>query len=270
MLSFPVSLISASVRIGKSCIDNLLVKAARGEFVVWCDSDDVLMPEALQTLLQAWEELSNEQQNDYMGVSARDIADGLPLGLQLPPEADGWSWNKIYAGLQADLTILARADLMRDHPFLEVDYLIPETSVWNIIGQHKSRFIDKTLKTRNYKQPFALSFVNKMQYNRGRAHALARNYPYVKDCLSVGGEFFRGINYIRYCAHGEIGVRAALKMWVGGAISHATLLLGLFPACCLIVRDRLKGVVEKTHVSFEQARSVVQIKFTDLSSRVKV
>lgn len=51
---FPVTLISASQRVGKSRIDDEAVSAARAEFILWCDSDVYLLPEALQTLFDTW------------------------------------------------------------------------------------------------------------------------------------------------------------------------------------------------------------------------
>lgn len=256
---FQMTLINASVRVGKSCMDNVMVRAAQGEFVIWCDSDDVLEPDALKVLIEAWDELPSDMRSGYMGVSARAFTEEGILGREMPAGADGWTWNRIYEQLRSDLVILARKDLLLSNPFLEVDYLIPETSVWNIIGVRRSRFIDKPLKRVFYNQPLALSFSGKMQYNRGRAYALARNYPYVKERLGLMGELVRGMNYIRYCAHGDVPFLTAARLWTGGVVSLLTLALVAVPAAFLVIRDRLRGAVEKTHIPFEQAKRQVEI-----------
>jgi glycosyltransferase involved in cell wall biosynthesis len=256
---FPVTLIDASVRIGKTCMDNLLVAAARGEVVVWCDSDDVLNQNALRQLLDSWEEVLPDRQHEYMGVSARiETQDGV-LGTPFGMSMEGKSWNDIYFHLNSDLTIMARTELMRKTPFLEVDFLIPETSVWNVLGVMQTKFVDAPLKTVYYKQVNALSFSGKMQYSRGRAYALGGNYRFVCNRLGVRGEFMRAVNFIRYCAHGEVPVSVARRTWTGRAISHAMLALGALPAGLLVIRDRMRGVVEKTHIEFESNRRDVQI-----------
>ena len=65
---FPVTLISASQRVGKSRVDNEAVATARGDFILWCDSDDYLLPNALQTLLDTWNTIPAEERADFCGV----------------------------------------------------------------------------------------------------------------------------------------------------------------------------------------------------------
>jgi len=256
---FPITLIDASIRTGKSCMDNLLVGAALGELVIWCDSDDTLHPNALRELLASWDELTPGEREDYMGVSARaETADGV-LGVPFDEPMDRRAWNDIHFKLSADLAIMARTDLLRACPFPEVDFLIPETSVWNVIGTKKSRFIDRALVTKNYKQPYAISFTGKMQYSRGRAYALGQNYRYVKDRLGMKGEFVRAANFIRYCVHGDVDISSAKSIWSGSALSHLMLALACGPAGLLVLRDTWRGVVEKTHVAFDCAKSNVRI-----------
>ena len=251
---FPVTLISASIRIGKSCIDNVLVKEARGEFVIWCDSDDVLNKGALRKLLDSWSEIHDQDKINYMGVSARaETKDGV-LGNKLTFPVDGRSWNDIYAAIGSDLVIMARRGLLIENPFREVDFLIPETSVWNIIGEKYSKFIDCPLKTVNYNQPFALSYTNRMQYSRGRAYALGGNYRFVSQSLGLKGKVIRAINFIRYCVHGDIQFTIAYRIWTGGIFSHCLLIPALLPAIMLVIRDRVRGVVDKTHIEFEANR----------------
>jgi glycosyltransferase involved in cell wall biosynthesis len=256
---FPVTLIEASVRIGKSCIDNLLVEAAAGEFVIWCDSDDTLHPDALRQLVDSWDEIPVNERTEYMGVSARaETSEGV-LGEAFEVSMDGRAWNEIHFKLGADLTIMARSDLLKACPFDEVDFLIPETSVWNTLGTRKARFIDRPLSTKNYKQPYAISFTGKMQYNRGRAYALGKNYRYVRERLGLKGEFVRAANFIRYCVHGDMGFSAAKSIWSGSGVSHLMLAVAAAPAIALVVRDRKRGVVEKTHIAFSAARKTVRI-----------
>jgi len=152
---------------------------------------------------------------------------------------------------------MARTDLLKMTPFLEVDFLIPETSVWNKIGTKKVNFIDRALTKVHYRQVNAISFTGKMQYNRGRAYALAQNHQYVRAQLGLKGELARGVNFIRYCVHGDVPFSTAIQIWSGSAVSHTMLVLGLFPGLMLVMRDWLRGTVEKTHIDFEKNRRQV-------------
>ena len=83
--SFPVTLINADRRIGKSRMDNELVKCAHGEFILWCDSDDVLFPNALEVLIGAWYSLPESERDHFMGITALcDTAEEGVLGQDIP------------------------------------------------------------------------------------------------------------------------------------------------------------------------------------------
>ena len=265
---FPVTLVEASMRIGKSCMDNLLVSAARGEFVIWCDSDDVLRPEALECMLEAWDRISVGRRECFMGISARAETEYGVLGTPIDPNVTELVWNDLFSAIESDLVIFARTELLRRHPFKEVDFLIPETSVWNMIGVMQTKFVDVPLKRVYYKQPYALSFTGRMQYSRGRAHALGQNYGYVRDKLGLRGEFLRSVNFIRYCAHGDVPFSTAKHIWCGGIVSHCMLVVGALPALLLVMRDQLRGVVEKTHIEFERNRREAQITRRSWSGRL--
>ena len=155
-----------------------------------------------------------------------------------------------------------------DKTIAEKHILIPETSVWNTIGVMQTKFVDVPLKRVYYKQPYALSFTGRMQYSRGRAHALGQNYGYVRDKLGLRGEFLRSVNFIRYCAHGDVPFSTAKHIWCGGIVSHCMLVLGALPALLLVMRDQLRGVVEKTHIEFERNRREAQITRRSWSGRL--
>ena len=69
--SFPITLVSASVRIGKARMDNELVRMASGEFIMWCDSDDWLLPNALETLVTTWMSIPENEKDEFAGITAR-------------------------------------------------------------------------------------------------------------------------------------------------------------------------------------------------------
>ncbi|MEO1903428.1 MAG: glycosyltransferase family 2 protein [Alcanivorax sp.] len=258
---FPVTLISASQRVGKSRIDNEAVSAAQGDFIIWCDSDDVLLPGALQILIDTWHSIPVAERDSFCGVSALcDTEDGV-LGNRFyssdAPQDMGW--NEMFRALRADLVIFTRADLVKQNPFPEVDFLISESSVWSKIGVRKTRFLPVVLKRVRYGEVNALSHSGHMSYNRGHAHAIALTKPYVAPFLDHKERLKRAVNYLRYSKHGEISMRETIQLWQADRFEIA-LLLSLWPvALALALKDELQGKVRKTHRDFRAAQAVATV-----------
>jgi len=261
---FPVTLISASQRVGKSRIDNEAVAVARGEFILWCDSDDYLLPKALQTLINTWNTIPDEVRRDFCGVSALcNTKDGV-LGNRFYSSSEplDMNWNEMYNKLRSDHVIFTRAELLKENPFLEVDFLISESSVWSKIGVLQTRFVPIVLKRVRYGQENALSYSGHMSYNRGHAYAIAMT----KDLFpNRPQQIKQAVNYMRYCRHGEIPLLQALTLWRASG-RNIFLLLAVWPASqALAIKDQLQGKVRKTHRDFLAAQAVVIIKLERLN-----
>lgn len=259
--SFPVTIINASTRIGKSRMDNEAVKKARGEFILWCDSDDILMPEAIQSLLQAWDSIAPEVRHDFAGVTALCSAAGSILGEDYPAgDVTDLPLNNLLYQMRSDLVIFTRSDLLKRTPFMEVDFLISESSVWNQIGTRQTRFTRKVLEQKRYGEKNCLSHSGRMRYNRGHAHALALTRCFASGHVTFTQRLIRLVNFGRYRIHGDIPLTKALGLWRangGSTLAVITLLPVSFVLC---VKDRLQKKVDKTHLAFEEAIDIVEFK----------
>ncbi|MEF2072043.1 glycosyltransferase family 2 protein [Consotaella aegiceratis] len=258
---FPVTLINASCRIGKSRMDNEAVRIARGEFIIWCDSDDFFFPQALQTLVDAWASIPAAEREQFCSISALCDTDEEVLGNPFYPKDKtiDLSWNELFYRLNSDLVIFTRAELLKENPFLEVDFLVSESSVWNKIGIRKTRFLPIVLERKYYRQPNALSHSGHMSYNRGHAHAMALSREAAAKLLNRKESLRRAINYLRYCRHGEIPLDKALKLWRAEWRDVALFALVWPLSETLAAKDRLQGKVRKTHKEFLAAQAVVKI-----------
>ena len=259
--SFPVTLINADRRIGKSRMDNELVKCARGEFILWCDSDDVLFPNALEELIGAWHALPESERDNFMGITALcDTAEEGILGKDIPNSScNDLTLNQVLRSLNSDLVIFTKSELLKKTPFLEVDFLISESSVWNIIGTKMTRFIPVVLERKKYREPHCLSFSGLMEYNRGKAYAAAVTWKYDQARLSWAKKAFRRINFLRYGFHGDIGLVQAFKLWSENSGRIFGLIPCLLPAYALAMKDVMQGKVRKSHLEFLAANKVVKI-----------
>lgn len=258
---FSVILINANMRIGKSRMDNELVKSARGEFILWCDSDDVLYPNALEVLIKTWNAIPEIDRHDFMGITAlcHTNKEGI-LGREIPNAlCNDMTLNSVLLSLNSDLVIFTRADLLKKAPFLEVDFLISESSVWSIIGIKLTRFIPVVLKQVTYGEPNCLSYSKLMEYNRGKAYSMALTLKFLKTNITWKNFFFRTINFLRYSFHGDIGLAGAFKLWSQNSGSAFALFLCLPIAYSLVIKDTMQGKVRKTHREFDVAKRLVKI-----------
>lgn len=263
--SFPVTLIQASERVGKARMDNEAIRRARGKFILWCDSDDYFLPHALERLLSTWNSIPENQRENFVGVTAL-CSDNLGVTPATPPVLD-CSWNDLSERYEVvgDLVFFTRADALKSHLFPEVDFVVPESVLWTTIGNRKARICPEVLKVMEYKAPGCISFSGKMEYSRGRAHALAiceRNlwqYP-----RSLRQRVWRTLTFLRYCIHGDIGPAKALRLW--GSNSSRWLIALVSPlAWALALRDLGRGKVVKTHREFLSAMNRATITTRTLS-----
>jgi glycosyltransferase involved in cell wall biosynthesis len=247
---FPVTYIRADRHVGKVRMDNEAVREARGNFILWCDSDDWLLPNALQRLWETWNSIPAEMRDHFVGITALAATENGCIANPFPDvKYRDVSWNdlaEVYH-VTGDMLFCARADALKAHPFPEVDFVIPESVVWTAIGDRWTRFIPEVLKMVEYGSAHAVSFSGTMSYNRGRAYALAtttRNLRGYWRPWTVRA--WRLITYIRYSLHGEISPRDALRLW--GHNSRRMAFWLAFPlSLALAALDRLRGKVRRTH-----------------------
>ena len=254
--SFPIALITASMRVGKARMDNECVALARGQFIIECDSDDYLLPNAIEILVNAWKSIPEEHQKSYFGVFAKCSNEQNVKGpcLLVNREFDS-IWNDLSGKFDAggDMVALIEAKEWKMRPFPEVDFVVPESITWAAVGHKKVRFCPNILMIKEYKAPHCISFSGRMEYCRGRAYSLAIVEKYTRKYRkNLQGCWWKLITYIRYCIHGEIGLPHAAKMW-GSSSSLSAFILMVPVAYLLALKDQLQGKVRRTHIDFISA-----------------
>jgi glycosyltransferase involved in cell wall biosynthesis len=256
--SFQVTYIRADRHVGKIRMDNAAVQRARGHFILWCDSDDWLLPRALECLWETWNSIPTEQRDNYVGLTALAATDAWGAIENPFPSAPftDVSWNDLAEvhRVTGDMLFCARAEELKAHPFPEIDLVIPESVVWTAIGDRPTRLVPEVLKMVEYQSSHAVSFNGSMSYNRGRAYSLAtttRNFRHYRQTMKT--RLWRLINFIRYSLHGEITPYKSRRLW--GENSSTFLFWIMFPiALGLAVKDRLQGKVKMTHRKFLAAQ----------------
>jgi len=257
--SFRLMYIRADRHVGKIRMDNAAVRQARGQFILWCDSDDWLLPDALHRLWETWNSIPADRREDYVGITALAATDKGAIANPFPDVVfKDVSWNDLAEVhyVSTDMLYCARADALKAHPFPEVDMVIPESVVWTAIGHRIARLIPEILQMKEYHAIHALSFSGNLSYNRGRAYALAATESNLKSYRrSPKVRAWRLITYIRYCLHGDVTLGQAKKLW-GGNSNHLFFYFALPFALALTLKDRLQGKVKKTHLEFLESQAI--------------
>ena len=260
--SFPVTVLVASHHIGKARMDNEAVALAKGELILWNDSDDVLQAHALAVLVDAWNSIPVSELHEFIGVTALCATEAGVISSSLPmTERFDASWNDLREKFRVtgDMLYCTRADVLKQHPFPEVDFVVPEGIVWTSIGNAKTRVCPTVVQVKEYEAAHCISFSRKMQYCRGRAYALAklqgnlRRYP-----KPIAAKLWQLVTYLRCSIHGELPLQRARLLWADNTSS--AIYYSMLPiAWLLALRDRVQGKVRKTHRDFDLASREVEI-----------
>ena len=268
--TIPVVFIKSSVRVGKAVLDNAAIKIARSSMILWNDSDDFLLPDAIKEVFSAWESRPKVHSENYIGVIAfatvgkKIITTSSDISSEIH---DTWDNIRNIRNINGDGILLLRRDKLLKNLFPEVDFVIPESVVWCHFSTMISIVVPKPLQVREYNSTEnSISYSGKMQYNRGNAHALCiteselilRKRTHIKH---LGRRLKAYVNFIRYSIHGEINLIDIYKMTV--LMKFNIFYVILIPVSILLsIKDILQKKVLYTHREFEHSKYKSEIKIS--------
>lgn len=262
IVQFPIFYINSSHRVGKSKIDNLLIEQAKGDYLLWCDSDDCLVEDALEYLICEAEKVANSNL-DYIGVMAQNID---IHGISQTFDKELILKNKIHLlhneigkYVIGDATYLILATHLKGKKFLEVDFLITEASLlYKVFNLKKIVLSPKVVKIMDRGAENSISFGEKLSYCKGSAYAIATSDIQKFKSSTIKSKFLSVINYFRYSFHGDISLNDAIVLWP--AINANRFWVLIYPVAMLFaLRDCWVGKVEKTHLEFEKNIEIATI-----------
>ena len=143
---------------GKHIAVNKGVELAKGEMIAIADSDDSFTPDAFEVMLRYWDMLSDDEKNEYRGVTCRcyDPDTNEKIGKTIEGGyIDYYGLDAGYKfGLDFEMWGINRTDLMRMFPFPDIRRndsgglrFFPETVIWDNMGRdYKCRYIDDCLR----------------------------------------------------------------------------------------------------------------------------
>lgn len=254
---FKIIYIKSSLRIGKSKMDNLMMKNVNAEYLIQCGSDDILKKDALEILFKIVNEIPLCEKKNYIGVFANSIDEkGKSQTFENYKKkifTEHTYWEDVKKKIKGDGTILEQFKFLKNKKFLEVDFVVSESSILDKIYT-KKKFIltNKTVKIMDRTAKNSISFGNTLSYCRGSAYSVSK----VETLKNFNSKFFLkrikiALNFWRYTIHGDINFTKAKSMFK--PLNQNYFYIFLYPiSFFLCIRDNILGKVRKTHIEFNE------------------
>lgn len=198
---------------GKHRAVNWGVKKARGELFFIADSDDILPPDAIETVARQYDAIKNDK--SFAGVAGLDGSfGGKVIGSGLSKDViDDTSINlRCKLGVTGDMKEVFRTDVLRKFPFPEIEgeKFCPEILVWNRIAtKYKLRFFNQIIYLAEYQEDGITSGIVKARMNSPIASMMTYAEMTRYD-IPLKQKIKAAINYWRFrlCANGtqKVGI----------------------------------------------------------------
>ncbi|MCS7240862.1 MAG: glycosyltransferase family 2 protein, partial [Candidatus Bipolaricaulota bacterium] len=227
---------------GKHVAVNRGVTLARGELTLILDSDDWLVPQALERVLHWWDSIPAAARQKYAGVAGLcAFPSGELVGTRFPQDVmDSDSIEiRVRYKVKGDKCEVWRTDVLRQFPFPEdLGRFVTEALVWNRISCHyKLKFVNEIWMIKDY-QPEGLTA--KSLEVRAKAPRAAMLYykefaEMERPDIPVPRRLREYANYTRFSFHAGVSLprqaQAAKLKWLW--------IMAAPVGVCLYLRDRV-------------------------------
>jgi glycosyltransferase involved in cell wall biosynthesis len=192
---------------GKHRAHNVAIRSARGELTIVLDSDDELMPGALENIWSEWNAIPMSERDQYAGIIGHCVDEANHLvGLPYPSErVDGFLFELTMNGvIVGEKLPCYRTDILRKFPFPErtgCTALVPEGTVWLQIGaKYCVRCIDKAIRVYHRDAGDSEALLNR--YSRPETNPWGR-MQYCLVVLNLTGKY--RLRFVRHFAKAAAG-----------------------------------------------------------------
>lgn len=231
---------------GKHSAHNAALEVARGFLFIVLDSDDELMPGALDRLKEAWDAVPESEKSTVAGILSHSVDESDKIvGDEFPD--DGIQSNHFYlhasGAMVGDKLPCYRLDVLRKYRFPEpsIKTVVPEGVVWdkvaheyNVIGvniisrrYHRSSTDGASLMN-SYKSPASNAYGKMLYANVSLSWAASYWFSFPELFLKSA------VSSSRFALHSKLSLCDCLKQQVG--FFARGLLIVTFPVAYLLFR----------------------------------
>lgn len=201
---------------GKHIAINRGVSEANGDLFLFTDSDDWLVPHALERLVFNWNDIPEAERKKVSGVTFLCMySDGKIVGARIPANvfiSDPITLATKYR-VRGDKRGFHRTEILKRYPFPDFpgEKFVPEGLMWNRIAcDYNIRFADEALEVVEYQQD-GLSASGKYIRVRNPSGSREYNFEFTQLPLPLRHKLKAFINYFRFSAHGKVPMRLSLR-----------------------------------------------------------
>ncbi|HEV3311759.1 MAG TPA: glycosyltransferase family A protein [Chloroflexota bacterium] len=221
------------------------VEEATGRFVLFHDSDDMCVPNALERFNFHWESIPARERAGFVGVTAQCVyPTGEPVGSSLPMSPlDSNSLEMSYRyRLRGEMWGIQRTDILREHPF-PPDRGANEGVVWFAIARrYRTRYVQEQLRVYCFDEPARRDQFRHMAPRDG-ARGAARSHAAILD---QAGDWLRydpvsfarsAAHYVRFSLHDGRSIPSMVS-GVKSPVAQLLVLAGLPVGAIAYLQDR--------------------------------
>jgi len=234
---------------GKHRAHNVAMKQARGELIIVLDSDDEVLPDAVQLLVSEWDAIPAQEKTRFAGVLGHSVSSsGELIGRGYgASHVDGRLIELVASRMMVgDKLPCYSADILRAHPFPEKpgdNGSVLEGTVWAAIGRkYLVRCINKPVRIYHINEVGSLNNINmcpaKNSWGKSQyfAEVLNQSQAYLPKFIVFFCQC--AVHYVRSSLHAGEGLRGQSSK-LSTAPAKALWLAALPLGFCVFVYDRL-------------------------------
>lgn len=236
---------------GHHVATNKTIREAQGQFCIPLDSDDQLIPEALERFLKHWETIPENQREQYVGITALiETEAGTLMGSKFPTDifdSDTTTMSYILR-FGDDRKGMIRTEVLKRFPYpvFKDEKFMSDSIIWHRIAKiYKTRFVNDILCVTDYLPDGQTLNTVKHLCNNPKGSSL-----YYQELLDDPHPFsFKvrvGIHayYVRYSLHAGYSWKQ-INQHMKHPVYRA---LGIIAGNFFFQRDLRKGIISRKQV----------------------
>ncbi|RTG97870.1 glycosyl transferase [Thermus scotoductus] len=230
---------------GKHVALNRGIREALGEFFIIVDSDDYLLPHALEFLVSGWESIPKDLQPQFCGIAGLCVnQEGKIVGTPFPENPLDSDYIEIRTRyrIQGDKAEMYRTEVIRNfllYPEYQGETFVLEALLWNRVAAagYRMRFFNEKIRVVEYLgDGLTAQGARKTVRNPRGARLYFLEFIQINRYFPAKVLLYHYANYLRFCLHCRIPIRQIIME----APSKRWLALAAIPGLLVYIRDRFR------------------------------
>ncbi len=173
---FKIRIFAFNKRAGKPTIDNYCLKRAKGDFIVFADSDDSFKNNSFDNFIKEWNKIPNKFKVITFAIISRCLgSDGKPLEPKLNLKVKSISYEDLIYKQKKDKEkwLFINKKILKKFKFPEIDYYVPEGLTWiKVSKKYKLWILDNCYRIFYSDTTNSITHSSKINYPIGQINAL--------------------------------------------------------------------------------------------------